>query len=148
MDAHFEAGTDDVWSALTDPERLSRWYGEVQGDFREGGEYHASLFASGWEGGGRIVTCEAGRRLVVTGADPGEQSATVTKVTLTPDGSQTALIWEERGMEVEGVAAYGAGVQIHVEDLAAHLAGRDRGDSEARWAELEPVYEEMAAQLG
>jgi uncharacterized protein YndB with AHSA1/START domain len=148
MEARFEAGTNDVWSALTDPVRLARWYGEVEGDFRVGGEYHAHLFASGWEGTGRIEACEARRRLVVTGAEPGQQDGTATEVTLTADGSKTLLVWEERGMQVDEVAAYGAGVQIHVEDLAAHLAGRERGDAEARWTELQPLYDDLAAKIG
>ncbi len=38
-------------------------------------------------------------------------------------------------MPVDLLAAYGAGVQIHVEDLAAHLAGRERSDADARWNE-------------
>lgn len=147
MEVRFQTVTDDVWSALTDPVRLARWYGEVEGDFRVGGEYRAHLFASGWEGTGRVEACEARRRLVVTGAEPGEQG-TVTEVTLTADGSQTVLVWEERGMQVDGVAAYGAGVQIHVEDLAAHLAGRERGDAEARWTLLEPFYDDLAAKIG
>jgi uncharacterized protein YndB with AHSA1/START domain len=148
MEARFEAGTNDVWSALTDPVRLARWYGEVEGECRVGGEYHAHLFASGWEGTGRLEACEARRRLVVTGAEPGQQDGTVTEVTLTADGSRTVLVWEERGMQVDGVAAYGAGLQIHVEDLAAHLAGRERGDAEARWTELQPLYDDLAAKIG
>jgi uncharacterized protein YndB with AHSA1/START domain len=60
MEARLKAGSDEVWSALTDPMRLARWYGEVQGDLRVGGEYRAHLFASGWEGTGRIEVCEAG----------------------------------------------------------------------------------------
>lgn len=34
------------------------------------------------------------------------------------------------------LAAYGAGIQVHVEDLAAHLAGRERGDATVRFGEL------------
>jgi hypothetical protein len=37
-------------------------------------------------------------------------------------------------MPLELLSAYGAGVQIHVEDLADHLAGRERrDDAKARW---------------
>ena len=32
MEGRFETDIDDVWSALTDPSRLARWYGEVEGD--------------------------------------------------------------------------------------------------------------------
>jgi hypothetical protein len=46
------------------------------------------------------------------------------------------------------LAAYGVGVQIHVEDLAAYLSGRERVDAAARWGELQPAYEEMAANVG
>jgi hypothetical protein len=40
----------------------------------------------------------------------------------------------------------GAGVQVHVEDLAAYLAGGDRCDAEARFGELFPAYKELAAR--
>ena len=148
MEVRLQSGPDDVWSALTDPARLARWYGEVTGEFRTGGEYRARLFASGWEGAGRIEACEPGRRLLVTGAEPGEQTGTITEVTITGADGGTVLVWEERGMLADGVAAYGAGVQIHVEDLAAHLTGRERGDAGARWAELEPYYDDLAARIG
>jgi hypothetical protein len=44
-------------------------------------------------------------------------------------------------MPLDLLAAYGAGVQIHVEDLAAYLAGRERVDAAGRWAELQPAYQ-------
>jgi hypothetical protein len=84
----------------------------------------------------------------VSGAEPDEPDRNVTEVTLAADGDQTILAWEERGMPVELLAAYGAGVQIHVEELAAHLAGRERGDAGARWNELQPAYEDLAANIG
>jgi hypothetical protein len=40
------------------------------------------------------------------------------------------------------LSAYGAGVQLHVEDLADHLAGRERRvDVKARWDELRTAYQ-------
>jgi hypothetical protein len=58
------------------------------------------------------------------------------------------LVWEERGMPVEHLAAYGAGIQIHVEDLGDHLAGRERRDDvTARWEALEPLYMPLAADV-
>ena len=53
---------------------------------------------------------------------------------------------ERRSMDL--LAAYGAGIQIHVEDLAAHLAGRERCDADARWNELLPAYQDLAANVG
>ena len=72
----------------------------------------------------------------------------VIEATLTADGDQTILVIEARGMPVEHLADYGAGWQVHVEDLAAHLAGRERCDIETRWDELSPAYQDLAAQLG
>jgi len=143
-----DAAIDDVWSALTDPVQLASWYGEVEGDLRVGGEYRARLFASGWEGTGRVAACEPPRRLLVLTKQAPEADEASVEVTLTTDGSQTIVVWEERGMPVAYNAAYGAGIQVHVEDLAAHLAGRERCDASVRFAELFPVYQDLAASAG
>ena len=147
IEDRFDTGIDDLWSALTDPRRLARWIGEVEGDLRLGGEYSFSFFASGSEGTGRVEACEPPRRLLVTMAldQPDED---VIEATLAADGDQTLLVWEERGMPVDQLAGYGAGVQIHVEDLAAYLAGRDRCDAAARFDELFPTYQQLAVNIG
>lgn len=143
-----DVAIDEVWSALTDPSRLASWYGEVAGDLRVGGEYHARVFASGWEGTGRVKACEPPRRLRVMGREPDQPAEQAIEVTLTADGDQTIVVWEERGMPVAYLAGYGAGIQVHVEDLAAYLAGRERCDADARMAELFPAYQDLAAKIG
>ena len=65
MEDRFDTDIDDLWSAMTDPGRLARWLGEVEGDLRLGGEFRARFFASGWEGTGRVEVCEPPRRLLV-----------------------------------------------------------------------------------
>ena len=147
MEDRFDTDIDDLWSALTDPRRLARWIGEVEGDLRLGGEFRARFFASGWEGTGRVEACEPPRRLLVLTKDPDEPDEQVIEATLTADGDQTILVLEERGMPLDQLAAYGAGIQVHVEDLAAHLAGRERCDAEARWNELIPAYQDLAANI-
>src|SRR5438309_8246963 len=126
MEDRFDTDIDDLWSALTDPRRLARWIGEVEGDLRLGGEFRARFFTSGWEGTGRVETCEPPQRLLLLTKDAGEPDEHVIEATLTADGDQTLLVIEERGMPLDQLAAYGGGVQIHVEDLAAHIAGRER----------------------
>jgi hypothetical protein len=49
------------------------------------------------------------------------------RATLTTDGDQTVLVWEERGMLLDQLAAYGAGIQVHVEDLAIYFADTKGG---------------------
>jgi hypothetical protein len=50
-------------------------------------------------------------------------------------------------MSLRQLAAYGAGIQVHVEDLAAHGARRERCDAEARWTQLLPSYESLATEV-
>jgi len=147
IEDRFDTGIDDLWSALTDPSRLSNWIGEVEGDLRPGGEFRFSFFATGSEGTGRVEACQPARRLLVTMA-LGEPDEDVIETTLATDGEHTILAWEERGMPLDRVAAYGAGVQIHVEDLADYLAGRERrDDAKTRWDELQRAYQGLAATL-
>jgi len=146
METRLDAHIGDVWSALTDPTRLARWYGEVEGDLRVGGEYRARPFSSGWEGTGRVEACEPPHRLLVRIKDAEEPDEQDIEAMLTADADQTILVWEERGMPHDLRSAYGAGVQIHVEDLLDHLAGRERRNNDkARWDELHPAYQDLAA---
>ena len=138
MEDSFDTDIDDLWSAITDPERLARWIGKVEGDLRLGGEFHAS-FTSSWEGPARVEVCDPPHRLRVT-MDPGTDDETVVEAELSPDGDATRIVVEERGLPIGAVAAFGAGWQAHIEDLAAHLAGRPQGQWRERWAELKPAY--------
>jgi uncharacterized protein YndB with AHSA1/START domain len=150
MEDRFGTDINDLWSALTDPRRLARWYGELDGDLRPGGEFHAHVTGAG-ERTGRVDACEPPQRLLLTLRDPdpgpGQPDQTIIEATLTADGGQTVLVVEERGLPLHLLAAYGAGVQIHVENLATHIAGHEPGDVEARWDELLPVYQDLAASV-
>ena len=150
MEDRFDTDIDDLWSALTDPGRLARWYGEVEGDLRRGGEFHASVPSAG-ERTGRVDACEPPQRLLLTLRDPepqpGQPDETVIEAQLTADGDETILVVEQRGLPIPLLAAYGAGVQIHVENLAAHLAGREPDYTDTRWDELLPAYQALAANI-
>lgn len=91
--------------------------------------------------------CEPPRRLVVT-MSPGQDDQTVIEVEPFPDGDQTRLVLEERGLPLSEAASHGAGWQAHVEDLAAHLAGRPPADWQTRWTELTPTYRGQQDRLG
>ena len=150
MEDRYDLDIDDVWSALTDPSRLASWYGEVEGDLRLGGEFHLRIPGE-WEGTGRVDACEPPRRLLLTMRDddprPGQPDETVTEATLAADGDGTVLVVEERVLPLDLLAAYGAGVQINVEKLANHIAGRERPDVEARSEALFPAYQALAASV-
>ncbi|HEY1571935.1 MAG TPA: hypothetical protein VGG05_11355 [Pseudonocardiaceae bacterium] len=77
----------------------------------------------------------------------GRPDELVIEATLTADGEQTILVVEEWGTPLNLTAAHGAGIQVHVEDLTAHIAGRERCDADSRWDELEPAYDVLAADI-
>ena len=146
VEDRYDTDIDDLWSALTDPRRLARWYGQVEGDLRPGGEFHGRL--EYWEGTGRVEACEPPQRLLVTTRGVDESYDEAIEATLAADGDQTILVIETQGMPLDLVGAYGVGYQIHAENLAAHLAGRELADGEARWVELVPAYQDLAANIG
>ena len=157
IEDRYDTNIDDLWSALTDPIRLARWYGQVEGDLRPGGEFRLYLESADWNGTGRVEVCEPPRRLLVTtresdeswrkgrGAKPFDAAI---EATLIADGAQTILVIEVQGMPLDKLAFYGAGWQINAENLATYLAGRERGDTNSRWDELVPSYQDLAANVG
>jgi len=147
MEDRYDTDIDDLWSAVTDPARLARWFGTVEGDLRPGGEFRLSIQSSGWDGTGRVVACEPPRRLRVTTREATEPYDKDIEATLTADGGQTILVIEVHGLPLDKIAFYGAGWQVHAEDLAAYLAGRERVNAAARWGELQPAYQNLAADI-
>ncbi|HUZ40375.1 MAG TPA: SRPBCC domain-containing protein [Acidimicrobiales bacterium] len=147
MSALFQTGIENLWSALTESQRLARWYGNFEGEFHVGGLFTAFIPSSGWEGHGRINECKAPVHLSVTMWEKmGDEQG--LKVDLVATDSQTNLVLEKRGISPELCWAFGAGWQAHLEDLSAYLVGLDKADLSASWNnrfdELEPLYRAMS----
>ena len=152
----YDAPIDRVWAALTDPAQLADWYGEISGDLRPGGAIGIYVKHDEWRGTGRIQACERGRHLRVTDRETIESfelgqgvapfDATLD-VTLTGQGVRAFVVAEISGMPLDKVQFYGVGWQLHAERLAHYLATGKRLDTELRWSELLPYYEELARQL-
>ncbi|MBR0894944.1 SRPBCC family protein [Bradyrhizobium tropiciagri] len=70
----YDTDIADLWDALTNPERIPRWFLPISGDLRLGGRYQFQ-----GQAGGEITTCEPPRRLAVTW----EAMGTVSWVTVT-----------------------------------------------------------------
>jgi uncharacterized protein YndB with AHSA1/START domain len=156
IEDRYDAGIDDLWSALTDPGRLAGWYGRVEGDLRPGGQFRLHVEDADVDATGRVEACQPPRRLLVMTRQTDESYQRWKSVppydqaleaTLTADGDQTMLIIEVRGMPLEPIAYFGVEWQIRAETLAAYLSGRERGDRKARWDDLLPAYQELAANI-
>jgi len=80
----FATDIDDAWDAITNAERIPRWFAPVEGDFRLGGRYRIEGNAEG-----TITECEPPRRLALTWEFAGNVSWVV--VTLHDEGAATRL---------------------------------------------------------
>lgn len=135
----YPAPADDVWDALTDPERLARWFLPVTGDLRVGGLYQIEGNA-----GGRILRCERPTELVVTwifGADIATTTGSEVHLTLSPepDGGTELLLRHVAVVDQErwdqyGPGATGVGWDLSFLGLGLHLAGGGLDDAEG-WEE-------------
>src|SRR5262245_16845391 len=157
IEDRYDTDIEDLWSALTDPARVARWYGVIEGDLRRGGQFKVHIEAAGLNGVGRVEVCEPPKRLLVVTTEVDEpwqhnRSAPLfdksIEATLTTEGDHTRLVIEACGMPLDKIAFYGVGWQIHAENLAAYVNGHEGGDHEARWAELLPPYQDLAAAIG
>jgi uncharacterized protein YndB with AHSA1/START domain len=157
IEDRYDTDIEDLWSAMTDPVRVARWYGVVTGNLRPGGLFQVHIEAAGLHGVGRVEVCEPPKRLLVVTTEidePWQQAGgaplfdKTIEATLTADDGQTRLVIEARGMPLDKIAFYGVGWQMHAEKLAAYVAGHEAGgDHEARWGELVPSYQDLAATI-
>jgi uncharacterized protein YndB with AHSA1/START domain len=95
----YDAAIADVWSALTDPERMRRWFLPVSGDLRVGGTFQLEGNA-----GGDILACEPPRLLRVSFGSPDS----VVELRLSPDGEERTTLVLEHTVPIE-MAQSGAG---------------------------------------
>jgi uncharacterized protein YndB with AHSA1/START domain len=139
MDRVYPTGIDDLWDAVTVPERLARWLVVRLDGVPALGETVHAAFTSQWDGSVRVDVCDRPERLLVTMTSDGE--TTETEVLLTAvDDDRTRLVIEERGFTADEVADHGAGWQVHVEDLGTALAGGEPEPWLPRWRALQPEY--------
>jgi uncharacterized protein YndB with AHSA1/START domain len=129
----YDAPVEDVWDALTDPERLSRWFLPISGDYRVGGRYQLEGNA-----GGEILDCERPQRFRVTWVygevnDAADVSEVEIRLTPAGDGSttleleHTAIVPDDRWAEY-GPGAVGVGWDQGLLGLSLHLQGGSVGD--------------------
>jgi uncharacterized protein YndB with AHSA1/START domain len=132
----FDATLDEVWDALTSPERVPRWIGGgLSGDLRLGGRFQIEGNA-----GGEVLGCEPPRTLSVTWEYAGQVSW--VDVTLADDGHGTRLLLEHTApvdpqmWEQFGPGAVGIGWEMALMGLTEHLDSPDADPDEVKaWLE-------------
>ena len=134
----YDTDREDLWNALTDAERIPRWFLPVSGDLRVGGRYQTEGNA-----GGVIERCEEPSSFAVTW----EMGPMVSwlQVTLTPDAGGTLLeLVHEAPIDPDmwdqfGPGAVGVGWDLALMGLGLHLRSGERVDpAEAEAFTLSP----------
>jgi uncharacterized protein YndB with AHSA1/START domain len=95
----YDTAAQDVWDAVTDPDRIKRWFLPVSGDLRVGGSFQLEGNA-----GGEILACEPPRLLRVTFGDPNS----IVELRLTAQGAGDTVLELEHTVPIE-IAQSGAG---------------------------------------
>jgi uncharacterized protein YndB with AHSA1/START domain len=121
----YDAAVEDVWDALTDPDRLKRWFLPISGELRIGGTFQLEGNA-----GGEILSCEKPRLIRTTFGGP----ESIVELRLAPSGDERTVLELEHTVPIE-MAGSGAGA-LYVGPgwdggflaLALHVAGETVDD--------------------
>jgi uncharacterized protein YndB with AHSA1/START domain len=136
LEREYDAPIEDVWDALTNPERIGRWFLPISGDYRLGGSYQFEGNA-----GGEIRGCDRPNRLKVTWVyGPVNSDADISEVELRlsrAGDNRTRFVLEHTAVVPEefwamyGPGAVGVGWEGGLLGLALHLTGGSVGDPQA-----------------
>lgn len=140
----YPTSADDLWDALTTPERVGRWLGALTGDLRAGGDFLLDMAepagtdedARNW---GRILECEPRRRLLVTWEATGQATSQVEVIASTV-GQRALLTLEHRDLSEPSARGYGAGWHDFLDRLESDMAGRRQADWTSEFERYLVVY--------
>lgn len=141
----YDTDIEDLWDAMTNAERLPRWFAPVTGDFKLGGEYAVQGNASG-----TITRCEPPRHLSLTWEFGGGVSW--VEVDLAPEGESARLelrhiAFPEAHWDQFGAGAVGIGWELGLLGLYLYLKGGSQKppESDPAWAASEEAKTFMRA---
>jgi uncharacterized protein YndB with AHSA1/START domain len=144
FERRYDATPDEVWSALTEPESISRWlFADAVLEPRVGGAFR--LRWSEDEAGGSVLVWEPPRTLEVEWDETDLRSILRIEITAVEDGA--ALVLEHRNITAKAAIGMGAGWHAHLEALAELLSGGSASVERwwPRYEELRPTYEQLVA---
>ncbi|MGY1710051.1 SRPBCC family protein [Geodermatophilus sp. SYSU D00758] len=131
---------EDVWSALTDPDRTVRWIGTYDGQRAVGGVGTFTMTHEQEPAGEemRIVECEPPHRLVVEWVGQGDWRV---ELDLAQEDGRTVLTFRQGFPAGTDVADVAGGWHWYLDKLDAEVAGDGGpGEWEPFWAAVGPLY--------
>ncbi|WP_447762300.1 SRPBCC family protein [Sphingopyxis panaciterrae] len=126
---------DDLWNAITEKERIPRWFAPVSGDLELGGRYQIKGNA-----GGTVTACEPPRQFALTWEFGGGMSWVKVELTEAGDGATRLTLHHiaplddksEEFWDKFGPGAVGVGWDLSLMGLGWHI---ETGESNERFAE-------------
>jgi len=121
----YDAPIGDVWDAVTQPDRIRRWFMPISGELRVGGSFQLEGNA-----GGDILACEPPSLLRVTFGGP----TSIVEVRLTSRSDSDTVLELEHTVPIEmaqstaGALFVGPGWDGALMGLALYLGGEAVGD--------------------
>lgn len=116
----YDTSVEDLWDAISNKERLPRWFAPVSGEFELGGRYQVEGNA-----GGTITRCEAPHELAMTWEFGGGVSWVEVSLRSEGEGSRLELRhtqYPEEHWDRFGPGAVGVGWELGLMGLDIHLA--------------------------
>lgn len=135
----YATGIEDLWDAVTNPERLPRWFSPVTGDLKLGGTYKVEGNA-----GGTILACDPPRSFAVTWEFGGMVSwVEVHLRAIGPEETHLQLVHESH-VDPDWAAKYGPGAtgvgwDLGLLGLQTHVASgwSKPPEADAEWTQTE-----------
>jgi len=143
----YDTSVEDLWDAISNGERIPRWFLPIEGDLRLGGKYQFKGNA-----GGTITRCEPPRELAATWEMLGGVSW--VEVSLRPDGDGARLelkhtAYPEAHWEQFGAGAVGIGWELGLMGLGIHIANPNAAEkppeADPAWAATDEAKSFMRA---
>lgn len=118
---------DDVWSALTEPDRMARWFGRWSGDPATGTvDFVMIETPDGDPQPVKILACDPPTGLEVEMLSP--DGPWLLSVALSAEAGVTTLVFNHRLAEPYDASSIGPGWQFYLDRLGAVVAGTDLPD--------------------
>ena len=134
------ASPDEVWAALTEPERLAEWLCRSDVDLRVGGQIHHYLGESQDDQAyGQILALDPPRLLEYEWHFTGEDQS-VVRFELTPADAGTVLRLTHTLLPTAQAAGYAPGWHAYLDQLSASISGEPVPAWEDRFAALRAEY--------
>ncbi|GIG23145.1 hypothetical protein Cch01nite_38690 [Cellulomonas chitinilytica] len=141
----YPTSVDDLWSALTERDRVGRWLGALHGDLRTGGRFELrmgdDLPGADQNATGEVVACDPPHGFAVSWAFPGE-AETCVRATLRPDGDGVVLVLVHSGLTLSAARGYGGGWHASLDLLDDAVAGRPARSWQEAFEAALPAYRE------